>query len=354
MIKMKQFAAIFAATAIAISPLSLCAVEWVVEEKTISVSSGLSKEVHAAMSAMGAPNLKERRSTQPKDKSEWRQFVTAMEGGMSISEKQLERTFGVQIEVGEISGVGVFTVTPPKIDPAFDNSVFVHLHGGGYLLGGGVNAAREAAGIASTGNIKVISIDYTLSLDGPFPAGMNDVIAVYNELLKSVPANNIAIGGTSAGGGLALAAVHRLKALKSPLPGALFAGTPWADLAATGDTIKTFEGIDNVLGTHDGFLDGAARLYAGRHDVTNPLISPLYGDFSHFPPTYLVSGTRDMLLSDTVRVHRRLREAGATADLNVFEGIPHGGYVMVPGSREFNGAYGGLGDFLKEHLLISQ
>jgi acetyl esterase/lipase len=84
--------------------------------------------------------------------------------------------------------------------------------------------------------------------------------------------------------------------------------------------------------------------------MSDPFISPYYGDFTGFPPTYLVSGTRDILLSDTVRVHRKLREAGATADLNVFEGLPHGAYMFAPGTPEYNGAFGDLSNFLLTHL----
>ena len=98
----------------------------------------------------------------------------------------------------------------------------------------------------------------------------------------------------------------------------------------------------------------ASLLYAAGEDLANPLVSPLYGDFAGFPPTYLVSGTRDMLLSDTVRVHRKLREAGVTADLNVFEGLPHGAYVGVPDSREYNGTFSDLKDFLATHLRLSR
>ena len=103
--------------------------------------------------------------------------------------------------------------------------------------------------------------------------------------------------------------------------------------------------------TETGFLygTGSAEVYAGDHDLKNPLISPIYGDFSGFPPTYLVSGTRDLFLSDTVRAHRKLRDAGVVADLNVFEGVPHGAY-LVPGSGEYNAALGDLKKFLQIHL----
>ncbi len=104
-----------------------------------------------------------------------------------------------------------------------------------------------------------------------------------------------------------------------------------------------------MLVTYDGVLEGAAKLYADGRDLKTPLISPVYGDFKGFPPTYLVTGTRDLFLSDTVRVHRKMRVAGVVADLNVYEGVSHGDYAFVD-SPELQQAYGELGAFLLRHL----
>ena len=211
-------------------------------------------------------------------------------------------------------------------------------------------ATREGAMIAARSGIEVVSVDYTLSTASPFPAALDDLVTVYQELLGSYPAGLIAIGGSSAGGNLTLATVLRLKELTMNLPGALFVGTPNADLLFTGDTITTNEYVDNMLPTVEGVIRAAAKLYASDFDLKNPLISPLYGDYAGFPPTYLVSGTRDLLLSDTVKVHRKLRDAGVVADLNVFEGIPHGAYLAAPGSSEFEASLGDLKNFLETHL----
>ncbi len=134
------------------------------------------------------------------------------------------------------------------------------------------------------------------------------------------------------------------------MPGALFAGTPWADLTKTGDSYFTNEGVDNILVTYEGILEGSAKLYAGDHALTDPLISPVYGDFKGFPPTYLVSGTRDMFLSNTVRVHRKLRTAGVEADLNVYESLSHGEYLAVIESPESQQVFAELGEFLLKNL----
>ena len=126
---------------------------------------------------------------------------------------------------------------------------------------------------------------------------------------------------------MTLATVIRLKELGLPLPGALMAGTPWTDLTKTGDSYFTNEFVDNVLGSYDGSLEAGAKLYAGTHDLKEPLISPIYGDLSGFPPTVLLSGTRDLFLSNTVRAHQKLLQSGVHADLLVFEGQSHADYL---------------------------
>ena len=134
------------------------------------------------------------------------------------------------------------------------------------------------------------------------------------------------------------------------MPGAVFAGTPWADLTDTSDSLHTNAGIDRILVAYDGLLRIGAELYANGEDLTNPLISPLYGDFRRFPPTILISGTRDMLLSDTARAHRKLLAAGVEADLHVFEGMSHAEYMIMPDIPEGQATLSEISAFLKTHL----
>ena len=146
-----------------------------------------------------------------------------------------------------------------------------------------------------------------------------------------------------------MALVLKLKALGMPLPGALMAGTPWSDMTKTGDTFFTNELIDNVLGSNDGFLEASAKLYAAGHDLKDPYLSPVYGDLNGFPPTILISGTRDLFLSNTVRVHQKLLKAGAVAELLVFEGQSHAQY-NAPGVPETADAWTQVGRFFDRHL----
>lgn len=282
--------------------------------------------------------------------AEWAAFVAAADAAAGANLDAVAEQLGVTIERREVEGVSVHRVLPNDLDPDHADHLFLYVHGGAYVLGGGDASAQEAVLVASRARIPVLSIDYRMPPAHPFPAAVDDVVTVYRHVLENRSAKSVALGGTSAGGGLTLAAVHRFIELGLDVPGALYAGTPWADLTKTSDTLFTNEAVDRVLMTYDGLLRAAAHLYAGDHDLEHPLISPLYGDFDGFPPTYLISGTRDMLLSDTVRTHRMLRTAGAVADLNVYEGVSHADYLLVPDSPESQQVYAELNAFLLRHL----
>jgi dienelactone hydrolase len=181
-------------------------------------------------------------------------------------------------------------------------------------------------------------------------AAMDDATAVWKELVKKHKPRNMAVFGTSTGGAMTLALVLRAKAEKLPIPAAIAPGTPWSDIAKIGDTYETNEWIDNVLVTWDGWLGRAAKLYAAGRDLKDPQLSPIYGDFAGFPPTILTSGTRDLFLSNTVRTHRKLRRAGVTADLHVYEGQSHAQYGFNADAPETKEAFTEIARFFDRHL----
>src|SRR5262245_6850458 len=190
------------------------------------------------------------------------------------------------------------------------NRLLVHVHGGGYVYNPGEAGTGEAALMAAYGGFKVISFDYRMPPDFPYPAAMDDAMAVWKAALKLQNPRNMAIFGTSTGGGMTLAMILRAKAEGLALPAAIAPGAPWSDLTETGDSYKTNEWIDNVLVSYSGYLSHAALLYANGRDLKDPQLSPIYGDFTGFPPAILTSGTRDLFLSLTVLTHRKLRRAG--------------------------------------------
>lgn len=217
-------------------------------------------------------------------------------------------------------------------------------------MGYGDAAPYEAISIAYHAQIPVISIDYLTIPLHPFPAALDDVLAVYQELIKDYDPSAMAIGGSSAGGNLSMASIHNFNMRGIPTPAAYFGGTPWTDLAKEGDSYFINEGIDRILPVYDGELGAQAILYTNGEDMKNPLISPVYGDFTNFPPSQLVTGTRDLLLSPTIRAHRNMRAAGVEADLNVYEGMSHGAFLVYTDLPENAEVYTELGAFLDQHL----
>ena len=272
----------------------------------------------------------------PASAEAWKEFIDARAKPSIAALPALKERMGVTVEPGVIAGVRVFTVTPKSIPPINQNRLLIHVHGGGYVFGPGEAALPEAVLMAGFGGFKVISVDYRMPPDAPYPAAVDDAMAVWKEAVKMAKPQNMAIFGTSTGGAITLAMVLRAKDEKLPLPAAIAPGTPWSDIDKIGDTYASNEWIDNALVTWDGWLGRAAKLYANGRDLKDPYISPIYGDFSNFPPSILTSGTRDLFLSNTVRTHRKLRRAGVIADLNVYEGMSHGQYqdVNMPEARE--------------------
>jgi acetyl esterase/lipase len=144
--------------------------------------------------------------------------------------------------------------------------------------------------------------------------------------------------------------IHRCKRKGLKLPAALWAGTPWSDLTKTGDSYFTNAFVDTGLVSYDGVLEAAAKVYAGGHDLRDPELSPIYGEFAAFPPTLLTTGTRDLFLSNTVRVHRKLRDAGVATDLTVIEALSHADYCALPDSPESRQVYGDADAFFRRTL----
>lgn len=256
----------------------------------------------------------------------------------------------VKSEASTIDGVRVHVITPDEIPPANKDKVLIHLHGGCYVLFPGESGIPEALIMAGDGHYKVISVDYRMPPEAYFPAAVDDAVTVYKAVLKDTPAKSIGVFGTSAGGALTLEMVLRAREQGLPAPGALASGTPMSDATKTGDSFFTNEKVDNVLVSRDGFCDAATVVYAKGHDLKDPLISPVYGDMHGFPPTILTTGTRDLLLSNTVRVHRKLRRAGVEAALQVYEGQSHAQYEFDDTLPESKEAFGEIASFFGAHL----
>jgi acetyl esterase/lipase len=314
-----------------------------VPARTLPVPDTVSPQMETLIRAP----LNPRWNVGPQSREKWAALLASSGAGDLAA---LREKFGVKSQALTINGVKTYMVTPAVIPPANRNRLLIHVHGGCYMLGGGESATHEAINMAGFGRFKVLSIDYRMPPDFPYPAALDDSLAVWREALKMTNPKNIAIFGTSAGGGLTLSIVLRAKQERLPLPGAIAPGTPMSDLTGRGDSFHTNFMVDNVLVARGGFCDEMAKVYANGHDLSDPLLSPVYGDMRGFPPTILTTGTRDLLLSNTVRVHRKLRQAGVEAQLHVYEGQSHGHYRRDSTAPETREAFEEIARFFDRHL----
>jgi acetyl esterase/lipase len=314
--------------------------------RTIPVPNTVSPELQKVI----APAWAGSKSGWNLSATEWKALQKQRDEAAAKAVQPLKQQLHVSVTEETIAGVRAYRVKPQTIAPENRNRLLVHVHGGAYVLGGGEAAAREAVLAAYFGKIEAVSVDYRMPPDFPFPAAIDDSLAVWKEVTKSRDTRKVGLFGTSTGGGMTLALVLKMKEQKLPLPGAIMAGTPWSDLTKSGDTFYTNEYVDNVLGSYDGLLDAAARLYAGKHDLKEPLISPIYGDLKGFPPSILVSGTRDLFLSITVRMHQKLLQNNNVSELLVFEGESHAQYNAAADAPETAAAWTEISQFFNRHL----
>jgi acetyl esterase/lipase len=247
-----------------------------------------------------------------------------------------KKLYPVNIASDTIAGVPVRVVTPLSIAPEKSNRVLINLHGGGFNSDSG--SLTESIPIANLTRTKVVAVLYRLAPEHPFPAGLDDAVAVYKELLKTYQPGHIAIYGTSAGAILTAEVTARLKQLKLPLPGATGIFSGMGDFSRSGDSISIY-----ALNGFSGHLDppkpnGAHELnaYAGSTDLKDPVLSPMYADLSGFPPTLFITSGRDLLLSGTTVLHRAYLRAGVDARLVVFDALPHAFWnnPALPESKE--------------------
>jgi epsilon-lactone hydrolase len=265
------------------------------------------------------------------DKAGWRAYVTAVDESVLSRFPAWSEASPAQVEDRDAGGARVFEIVPPGLDPD-DRSVVLEMHGGALILCGGQMCKIMGTGTAMRLQRRVWSIDYRMPPEHPYPAGLDDCLAAYRALLAERAPNDIIVSGGSAGGNLAAALILRAKDEGLPMPAGVILGTPEIDLTESGDTFKTNLGVDPSLRS----LMQVNLLYADGHDLAHPYLSPLFGDLAGFPPTILTTGTRDLYLSNTVRMHRALRAAGVAAELHVTEAGPHTGFPGGPEGAEID------------------
>jgi acetyl esterase/lipase len=227
--------------------------------------------------------------------------------------------------------------------------VTIYLHGGGFVAGSPASHYGLAKRLSGASQSRVLMVDYRLAPDFVFPAQLDDVTTVYRALLAgSIPAHHIAIAGDSAGANLALTSVLHWRALKLPLPVAVVAYSPWADLTHSGASITANADRDFTVPTI--LLDPMAALYCGTHDPRDPLVSPLFADFRAFPPLQLQVSAAEVLLDDTLRLAERARAAGVDVEQRVWPDMPHAFPVFAQWLPEGRAAIRDSGKFLRHNF----
>ncbi|MEO6376625.1 MAG: alpha/beta hydrolase [Caulobacteraceae bacterium] len=255
----------------------------------------------------------------------WKAAVADVDRMMEPMVQAMLAVAQADVETTQLAGVPVYVGTPRTFAPEKQAFAHIYIHGGGWAFMGGAACGGQAALYAANLGLKTYAVDYRTPPTHRFPAALDDCVAVYRELLKTYRPENIVISGGSAGGNLTAATALRIRDAGLPWPAALGLMTPCTDGDFMSDTLATNAQLDIVL--KPAPMAEFWAVYAGEHDRTDPYLSPVYGDYAKgFPPTLLQSGTRDLLLSDTVRLHRALRRGGVEAELHVWEAMTHGGF----------------------------
>ena len=270
----------------------------------------------------------------------WRRLIAATNTRFAgLVGERLDQALA-RTEKRVIGGADVYVASPANPIPG---KVCLSFHGGALIVYGGRLTGFDAARTADQTGCVTWSVDYGMPPDAPYPAGLDHAVAAYAELLKTHAPADIVLHGISAGGNIAAAMVLKARDMGMPVPHAIVLRTPELDLTESGDSFATHMGIDNVLPQS---LMTYNELYAAGADLADPYLSPLFGDLTKgFPRAFLQAGTRDLFLSNTVRMHRALLNAGQQAELHVWEAMPHAGFGAV--SPEDFEVAAAVGDFVR-------
>ena len=259
---------------------------------------------------------------------------------------EARKFFPVNVEEKTLGGVRCDIITPLKTPAAKRDRVLINVHGGGFVTDSG--SLVEGIPIAYLTATKVVSVYYRLAPEHPFPAAVDDTVAVYKELLKTYKPRNMPLCGPSAGARLTAEVAVALRQKGLPLPAALGVFSGAGDLSQPGDSqaLYTIWGFGGHLKPPPKKPEPLAKEYVGDTNPRNPVVSPLYADLKGFPPTLFVSSTRDLLLSGTTILHRAFLRAGDDAQLVVFEALPHAFWYnyQLPETREALGLMAGFFD----------
>jgi epsilon-lactone hydrolase len=256
----------------------------------------------------------------------------------------------ITVTAATLGGVRTAEITVNGVEP---RHVVLYFHGGVYAIGDAFQAAGLAAQIGRRTSAKVISVDYRLAPEHPYPAAVDDALAAYGALLEGGTApSDIAFAGESAGGGLAIATLVNARDHGLPLPAAAFVMSPYADLTLAGPTIETKREADPLLSRE--LLQPRVTDYTAGQDAALGLISPIFADLSGLPPLIIQAGTHEVLLDDAVRLARQAATADVEVTLDITPGVPHVFQAYYPILDEAAAALDRAGQFLSARLPVAE
>jgi epsilon-lactone hydrolase len=247
-----------------------------------------------------------------------------------------------QLDAGGVNAVRI------AVSSARDDACILHFHGGGYVIGSAPLYRDFTWRIGAAARASVLYFDYRLAPEHPFPAALDDAVTVYRWLAARIDPRRIAVVGDSAGGGLALGTLYRLRDEGLPLPAAAVAISPWTDLALTGPSLHSNAAADPMMDVTR--LPAFADLYLAGADARHPYASPLHGDASGLPPTLIQVGSDEILRDDALRMAARLQEAGCNAEIEVWPRMPHAWHLYARFLPEGREAIGRIGRFVQSWL----
>jgi epsilon-lactone hydrolase len=252
----------------------------------------------------------------------------------------------VTVTAAELGGVPTAVVTVDGIEP---RHVVLYFHGGVYVMGDAALAADLASQVGRRTQAKVISVDYRLAPEHPYPAAVDDALAAYRALLDNgIAPSDIVFAGESAGGGLAVATLVNARDHGLPLPAAAFVMSPYADLTLAGTTMETKRKADPLLSPES--LAARVPDYTSGQDAALALISPIFADLTGLPPLIIQAGTHEVLLDDAIRLAQRAATADVEVTLDVTPGVPHVFQAYYPILDEAAAALDRAGQLLSAHL----
>jgi len=298
-------------------------------------------------------------STEQRENLETILRQSAFPAGLDVSEqrrllKELTSAqplpAGVTVTAAALGGVPTAEITTDGIEP---RHVIVYFHGGVYVLGDAFQSAGLAAQIGQRTRAKVISVDYRLAPEHPYPAAVDDALAAYQALLDTgTPPSDIAFAGESAGGGLAVATLVNARDHGLPLPAAAFVMSPYADLTLAGPTMDTKREVDVLMSREN--LRSRVTDYTAGQDAALGLISPIFADLSGLPPLIIQAGSHEVLLDDAVRLARQAATADVQVTLDITPGVPHVFQGFYPILDEAAAALDRAGQLLTAHLASTE